>query len=79
MSKRLNEVMTRYMDKEGKAGKLKLALAICRGERMIDRYWNGESTPSRDTAFKLALQCGLNEGEARELASEFPISGRKAG
>ena len=77
MSKRLITVMTEYIRQEGPQGKLKLALAIGRGERMVDRYWKRESIPSRDTALKLALACGINEPEAREIASEYSLGQRR--
>lgn len=79
MSKRLSQVMTEYMRLEGPQGRLKLAMAIKRGERMIDRYWKEESTPTRDTALTIALACGISEQEAREIASEYSLTGRKAG
>jgi len=77
MSKRLSKAITEYVRQEGPQGRLKLALAIGRGERMIDRYWKEESTPSRDTALKIALACGLSETEARDIASEYSLGQRR--
>lgn len=68
MSGRLVELMQQMILKEGQVGKAKLSQAAARGERMIDRYIKGESAPSADVAYRLALACGCTDEEALKLA-----------
>lgn len=70
MSRRLIEVMKEFLVKEGQIGKAKLALAVGRGDRMVDRYLKGQSIPSRNQAYRLALACGCNERDALALAGD---------
>lgn len=71
MSDRLIQRLNEYVTKEGQRGKTKLALAINRGERMVDRYLKGQSAPSSHIAYLLAVECGCSEKEALTLAREL--------
>lgn len=70
MCKRLMELIDRVVLKEGSKGRTRLALAIERGERMIDRYQKGLSVPSSNNAYKLAREAGGTDEEALEIAKE---------
>lgn len=70
MGSRLADLINRVWVKEGRQGRLRLALAAHRGEKMIDRYRLGSCAPSSDVALKLALACGCSEKEAERIADE---------
>ena len=77
MSDRLVEMINSVILKEGKKGKLRLAMTIDRGEQMIDRYIAKEASPSQNNAYKLALACGCSEREALKIADECPPRGQR--
>lgn len=70
MSQRLIKAMNEVVLKEGSSGINRLGMVIGRGERMIQRYLKGDSTPSPDNAYKLALESGLSEKVALAVARE---------
>lgn len=63
-------MMKAKVDKEGPAAKLKMALAINRGERMIERYLNKLTIPRPEIASALAKACGATEQVALEISKE---------
>lgn len=67
---RLIRLMNAKIEAEKSPGKSKLALAIGRSDRMVDRFRKGESIPSPDQAYKLALACGCSEEDARAIKIE---------
>lgn len=71
MTQQLIKAMNDIVLKEGMSGRLRLALAIGRSERMIRRYCNGLSTLSPEHAYALAIECGFNEKDAKRVASEL--------
>ena len=66
----LADLINTVLLKEGRGGIARLAHIAGKGERMIDRYRLGHSVPYSETAYKLAMACGLNEEEALALARE---------
>jgi hypothetical protein len=66
------ELLDTYLTKYGTDGKRRLALAVGRGEQMIDRYRKRQAVPPSNVAFRIALACGLEEAEALALAKECP-------
>lgn len=79
MSKRLVKLINQIVIKEGVKGKLRLALAIGKGERMIDRYRKGTCNPSQKDAYDLALACGCSNEDALKIAEEcHPLEARES-
>lgn len=72
---RLIQLMNDMVVREGSQGRMRMALAIDRGERMVRRYLNGESIPSQKTAYRLALACGCTDEEALAVARECSSGG----
>lgn len=70
MSQRLIQLLNDVVLREGARGKARLSMAAGRGEKMIDRYRNGESVPPADVVHSLALACGCSDREALALARE---------
>lgn len=67
---RLIRLMNAKIEAERSPGKSKLALAIGRSDRMVDRFRKRESTPTPDQAYKLALACGCSAEEALAIKLE---------
>jgi plasmid maintenance system antidote protein VapI len=55
---------------EGVMGVARMAASINRGPKTIDRYIKGESAPSEQNAYKLALACGFTQEDALKIAKE---------
>lgn len=70
MSERLIQAMKDVLLKEGETGKGRLADAIGRQTRMIERYVDKSQTPTESNAYKLAVACGLSEEDALAIAKE---------
>lgn len=64
------DAMKKVVLTEGSAGKAKLGAAAGRGERMIERYMAGKSSPSPDTGYRIAVACELSEEDALAVARE---------
>jgi hypothetical protein len=68
--KQLVRLMEDVVTKEGQPGKLRLGIAVRKGERTIDRYMKQEYVPTSEIAYQLALACGVGEKEALAIARE---------
>lgn len=68
MNQRLIDLMKRKISQEGPTARLRLALSINRGERMIDLYLKGTSHPRYEQAYALAKECEATDEEAHEIA-----------
>lgn len=76
MTVRLKDKLTQYLIINGKAkGKAQLSLAIGKSVRMLDRYLSGDSVPSPEIAYNLALAAGCTKDDALEIATEC-LAGR---
>ena len=75
---RLVKKIADYVTVNGNKGRSQLAIAAERSEQMIDRYIKGQSTPSAQTRYRLALACGCTHEEALGLAQELPEAKGKA-
>ncbi len=62
--------MNAKIEAEKSPGRSKLALAIGRGERMVDRFRKRESTPTPEQAYRLALACGCSREDALAIKQE---------
>ena len=69
---RLLDKMNEYVTVNGMAGRADLCKAANRGMRSVERYLTGETIPSTQIRFQLALACGCTKAEAIELANEPP-------
>lgn len=70
MSAQLVKLMKEVIIREGSTGRMKLALAAGRGEKMIERYLKGTSAPGSDVVYRIAKACGCSDKDALALASK---------
>ena len=75
---RLAKKIADYVTVNGNKGRSQLAIAAERSEQMIDRYIKGQSIPSAQTRYRLAIACGATHDEALEWAQESPDRQGKA-
>lgn len=78
MSRKLIDLMKQKIRKDGPSAKLTIALAGGVGERMIERYITGQSSPRPDGAYLLAKACGATDSEAEDIRSSCLPKGLRA-
>lgn len=69
MSKRLRNVVTSFITKEGEPGWAKLSLATGKDKQTLKR-WQKKGVPRSHDAYQVAVACGCGEAEALRLAKE---------
>jgi hypothetical protein len=78
MSERLRAVLRDYIIKYDYEGKEKLAKAVNRSVKTLNR-WLKDGVPGSHEAYKLARQCGVGEEEALDLAKECSSEDARVG